>query len=40
MVDIAEQICLAVDQIVSQRLKSINYDTTITATIVDNTDSQ
>ena len=35
MVDIAEQICLAVDQIVNERLKSINYDTTIVATIVD-----
>lgn len=36
MADIAEQICLAVDQIVTERLKGINYDTTIVATIVDN----
>lgn len=37
MLDIAEQICLAVDEIVTERLRSINYDTTIVATIVDNT---
>ena len=36
MADIAEQICLAVDQIVLERLKNIKYDTTIVATIVDN----
>lgn len=36
MADIAEQICLAVDEIVSKRLESIKYDTTIIATIVDN----
>lgn len=40
MADIAEQICLAVDQIVSQRLKSINYDTTIIATIIDNSNAK
>lgn len=36
MPDIAEQICLAVDQIVNKRLESIKFDTTITAVIVDN----
>ena len=36
MIDIAEQICQAVDKIVSERLKGVNYDTTITATIIDN----
>ena len=36
MIDIAEQICQAVDRIVSERLKGVNYDTTITATIIDN----
>ena len=39
MPDIAEQICLAVDQIVTERLKSINYDTTIVATIVSDQDA-
>lgn len=39
MADIAEQICLAVDQIVTERLKGIKYDTTIVATIVDNKDA-
>lgn len=34
--DIAEQICLAVDEIVKERIKGINFDTTITAIIVDN----
>lgn len=37
MADIAEQICLAVDQIVTERLKSINFDHTEVATIIDNT---
>lgn len=36
MADIAEQICLAIDEIVIERLKNIKYDTTIVATIVDN----
>lgn len=36
MADIAEQICQAVDTIVEQRLRSINFDTTIVATILDN----
>ena len=40
MADIAEQICLAIDQIVGERLKSINYDTTITATIVSDKDAK
>ncbi len=40
MADIAEQICLAVDQIVSERLKSIKYDSTIIATIVDNSEAK
>ena len=39
-IDIAEQICLAVDQIIAKRLEDINYDTTITGTIVDNTDAK
>ena len=33
MVDIAEQICKAVDQIVTKKIESINFDTTIIATI-------
>lgn len=37
MADIAEQICLAIDQIVSKKLESIKYDSTIVATIIDNT---
>lgn len=40
MADIAEQICQAVDTIVKERLRSINYDTTIKATIIDNTDAK
>jgi hypothetical protein len=39
-IDIAEQICLAVDEIVAKRLEDIKYDTTITGTIVDNTDAK
>jgi hypothetical protein len=35
-IDIAEQICLAVDEIVKKRLEDIKYDTTIVGTIVDN----
>ena len=33
MIDIAEQICKAVDQIVTKKIESINFDTTIIATI-------
>ena len=40
MADIAEQICLAVDQIVTERLKSINFDHTEVATIIDNTNAK
>ena len=40
MIDIAEQICLAVDEIVTKRLESINYDTTIVGTIVDNSQAK
>ena len=40
MADIAEQICLAVDQIIGERLKSINFDTTITATIEDDKEAK
>ena len=40
MIDIAEQICQAVDQIVNERIKSINYDTTIIATIIENKDAK
>ena len=40
MADIAEQICLAIDQIVSERLKSVRYDSTIIATIVDNSEAK
>ena len=36
MADIAEQICQAVDMIIEERLRSVNFDTTITATILDN----
>ena len=36
MADITEQICEAVDIIVSKRLESINFDSTIIATIVSN----
>lgn len=36
MADIAEQICQAVDMIVEERLRSVNFDTTITAIILDN----
>lgn len=39
MADIAEQICLAIDEIVSQRLRSIRADITVTAEIADNTDA-
>ena len=35
MVDYADIICQAVDEIVSKRLESINYDNTITCSIVD-----
>lgn len=35
MIDIAEQICEAVDKIVTERMKGIKYDTTVTATIID-----
>ena len=38
--DIAGQICEAIDQIVNERLKSINYDTTIIATIIDNKEAK
>ena len=40
MADIAEQICLAIDQIVSERLKSVQYDSTIIATIVHNSEAK
>lgn len=40
MPDIAEQICLAVDQIVTERIKGIKYDSTITATIVSDKDAK
>jgi hypothetical protein len=40
MVDYAEQICIAVDQIVTERLRSIKFDSTIIATIVDDTDAK
>ena len=40
MIDIAEQICLAVDEIVKEKLKSINFDTTIIATIEDDSSSK
>lgn len=39
-IDIAGQVCEAIDQIVNERLKSINYDTTIIATIIDNKDAK
>lgn len=39
MIDIAEQICLAVDEIITKRLENIKYDTTIIGTIVDNTEA-
>lgn len=39
MADIAEQICLAIDEIVSQRLRGIRADITVTAEIADNTDA-
>jgi hypothetical protein len=39
-IDIAEQICLAVDEIIKKRLEDIKYDTTIVGTIVDNTDAK
>ena len=39
-VDIAEQICQAIDSIVGERLKSINYDTTIIATIENNKEAK
>lgn len=39
-VDIAEQICQAIDSIVGERLKSIKYDTTIIATIENNKDAK
>ena len=35
MVDYADIICQAVDEIVSKRLESINYDNTITCSVVD-----
>jgi hypothetical protein len=35
MVDYADIICQAVDEIVSKRLDGINYDNTITCAIVD-----
>ena len=40
MVDYAEIICQAVDEIVSKRLESINYDNTITCSIVDIKDAK
>jgi hypothetical protein len=40
MIDIAEQICLAVDEIVKEKLKSINFDSTIIATIEDDSSSK
>lgn len=35
-----EQICLAVDEIVTKRLEAVNYDTTIIGTIVDNSNAK
>ena len=35
MVDYAEIICQAVDEIVTKRLESVNYDNTITCSVVD-----
>ena len=40
MADINEQICKAVDIIVSKKLESINFDSTIIATIVDNSEAE
>ena len=40
MADINEQICKAVDIIVSKKLESINFDSTIIATIVDNSEAK
>ena len=40
MVDVIEQVCEAIDQIVNERLKNINYDTTIVATIIDNKEAK
>lgn len=40
MADINEQICKAVDIIVSKKLESINFDSTIIATIVDNREAK
>ena len=40
MADINEQICKAVDIIVSKKLESINFDSTIIATIVDNSQAE
>lgn len=39
MADINEQICKAVDIIVSKKLESVNFDSTIIATIVDNSEA-
>ena len=35
-----EQICKAVDIIVSKKLESINFDSTIIATIIDNSEAE
>lgn len=40
MADINEQICKAVDIIVSKKLESINFDSTIIATIIDNSEAE
>ena len=40
MADINEQICKAVDIIVSKKLENINFDSTIIATIVDNSEAK
>ena len=40
MVDYADIICQAVDEIVSKRLESINYDNTITCSVVDITNAK